>query len=317
MKKLILDLDTGIDDTLALSYVLASSEEAELIGITGTYGNVLLETGIRNDLNLLSMYGRDDIPVFKGISHPSTANSFVVPRSSGIFHGENGVGNATIPADSRREASNKAAVDFIIESVHKFGDDLVYVPTGPSTNLDAALAKDPDIASMIHVVMMGGALTQPGNSSPYMEANVSMDPEATNRVFHSNLDLIMVGLDVTMQVLLTKKETQVWRDTGTDAGRFLADMTDYYIDISKQEDPAFQGGCNLHDPLAAAVAIDPSLVQTMPINLMVDTAGEGRGRTIGDPAELLSNPKRTRVALGVDAERFLDRFMSRLTALVK
>lgn len=144
-----------------------------------------------------------------------------------------------------------------------------------------------------------------------------MDPEATNRVFHSNLDLTMVGLDVTMQVLLTKKETRIWREAGTDAGRFLADMTDYYIDISEQEDPAFQGGCNLHDPLAAAVAIDPSLIQTMPINLMVDTEGEGRGRTIGDPAELLSSPKRTKVALGVDADRFLDRFMNRLTSLVK
>ena len=84
MKKIILDLDTGIDDTLALSYILGS-EDAELIGITGTYGNVLLETGIRNDLNLLEMYGRPDIPVFKGVPHPSDADSFEVPDSSGIF----------------------------------------------------------------------------------------------------------------------------------------------------------------------------------------------------------------------------------------
>lgn len=316
MKKIILDLDTGIDDTLALSYVLASSDEVELIGITTTYGNVLLETGIKNDLNLLSMYGREDVPVFKGISHPSTSETFSVPPSSGIFHGGNGVGNIEIPAISKAQVSDISAVDFIIDSVNQYGDDLVYVPTGSSTNLDAVLTKAPDIANKIHVVMMGGALTQPGNSSPYMEANVSMDPEATNRVFHANLDLTMVGLDVTMQVLLTKKETSVWREAGTDAGRFLADMTDYYIDISDKEDPALERSCSLHDPLAAAVAIDPTLVQTMPINLMVDTEGEGRGRTIGDPTELLSEPKRTKVALGVDRDRFLARFTSRLNALV-
>lgn len=96
MKKIILDLDTGIDDTLAMSYVLAS-EDAELIGITGTYGNVLLETGVANDLNLLSMFGREDIPVFKGVSHPSNATDFAVPDSSGIFHGKNGTGNVYIP----------------------------------------------------------------------------------------------------------------------------------------------------------------------------------------------------------------------------
>ena len=96
MKKIILDLDTGIDDTLAMSYVLAS-EDAELIGITGTYGNVLLETGVANDLNLLSMFGREDIPVFKGVPHPSNATNFEVPGSSGIFHGKNGTFGATSP----------------------------------------------------------------------------------------------------------------------------------------------------------------------------------------------------------------------------
>ena len=107
MKKIILDLDTGIDDTLALSYILGS-EDAELIGITGTYGNVLLETGIRNDLNLLEMYGRPDIPVFKGVPHPSDADSFEVPDSSGIFHGRNGTGNVEVPATATRLISRQS-----------------------------------------------------------------------------------------------------------------------------------------------------------------------------------------------------------------
>ena len=317
MKKIILDLDTGIDDTLAMSYVLAS-EDAELIGITGTYGNVLLETGVANDLNLLSMFGREDIPVFKGVSHPSNATDFAVPDSSGIFHGKNGTGNVDIPTCSTRKAEETSAVDFIIDCARKYGkDELVYVPTGPSTNIDAAFAKAPDIIDNITIVMMGGSLTQPGNCNPFMEANVSMDPEASNRLFATSADITMIGLDVTMQVLLTKKETQQLRDTGTKAGTFLADMTDYYIDISEQEDPAFQGGCNLHDPLAAAVAIDPTLVTTYPINLMVETEGPSIGRTIGDPARLLSQPKNTKVALSVDAERFVGRLMERLLKLAR
>ena len=162
-KKIILDLDTGIDDTLALSYILGS-EDAELIGITGTYGNVLLETGIRNDLDLLEMFGRPDVPVFRGVPHPSDADSFEVPDSSGIFHGRNGTGNVEVPAKASHDVADMAAVDFIIESVRKYGkDELVYVPTGPSTNIDAAFAKAPDIIDRIAIVMMGGALTQPGN----------------------------------------------------------------------------------------------------------------------------------------------------------
>lgn len=315
MKKIILDLDTGIDDTLALSYILGS-EDAELIGITGTYGNVLLETGIRNDLNLLEMYGRPDIPVFKGVPHPSDADSFEVPDSSGIFHGRNGTGNVEVPATATRQASDKSAVDFIIESARKYSkEELVYVPTGPSTNIDAAFVKAPDIVDKLTIIMMGGALTQPGNCNPYMEANISMDPKASNRMFSTSADITMIGLDVTMQALMTKKDTQALRDVGTKAGAFLADMTDYYIDISEETDPAFQGGCNLHDPLAAAVALDPTLVTTFPIDLMVETEGPSIGRTIGDPTRLLSQPKNTKVALGVDAERFTSQFMERLLKL--
>ena len=154
MKKIILDLDTGIDDTLALSYILGS-EDAELIGITGTYGNVLLETGIRNDMNLLEMYGRPDIPVFKGVPHPSDADSFEVPDSSGIFHGRNGTGIVEVPATATRQASDKSAVDFIIESARKYSkEELVYVPTGPSTNIDAAFVKAPDIVDKRQILVV-------------------------------------------------------------------------------------------------------------------------------------------------------------------
>ena len=317
VRKIILDLDTGIDDTLALSYVLGSPD-AELIGITGTYGNVVLDQGVDNDLRLLSMYGREDIPVFKGIDHPSTADSFSVPPDSEIFHGANGTGNIEIPARTDRRASQQSSVDFIIDAVRRYPkDELAVVPTGALTTIAAALEKAPDIVDRISIVMMGGTLTQPGNVGPFAEANINQDPEAANRVFATTADITMVGLDVTTQALMSREDTEALRATGTKAGRFLADMTDYYIDISEKESGVYLGGCNLHDPLAAAVAIDPSLVTTFATNLMVETEGPQRARTIGDPSRLLDTVKNTKVALSVDTERFTRRFMDRLLTLVR
>lgn len=315
-RKIILDLDTGIDDTLALSYVLASPD-AELIGITGTYGNVVVEQGVTNDLNLLAMYGREDIPVFKGVDHPSTADSFAVPPDSAIFHGANGTGNVEIPAHSEAKPQVQGSVDFIIDSVRRYPKgELVVVPTGALTTIAAALEQAPDIIDKITIVMMGGSLTQPGNVGPFAEANINQDPEAANKVFATKADITMIGLDVTTQVLMSQEDTDSLRRTGTEAGRFLADMTDYYIRISEQEEGVFLGGCNLHDPLAAAVAIDPTLVTTFATNLMVETEGPQRGRTIGDPKRLLDETKNTKVALSVDAERFTKQFMDRLMTLV-
>lgn len=317
MKKIVLDLDTGIDDTLALTYVLASPD-AELIGVTGTYGNVLMDTGLKNDLDLLAMFGREDIPVFRGIDHPSDKDVFTLDPDCEIFHGKNGVGNAVIPAESSRDVEEQSAVDFIIECARKYDkDEFVYVPTGASTNLDAAFQKAPDIVDRIRVVMMGGALTQPGNMNMFEEANVFQDPSATNRVFAANPDLTMVGLDVTMQTLMTEEQNNELRAVGTPVSSFLADMVDYYIRISKEIDGAYQGGCNLHDPLAAAVALDPTLVGTFPINLMVETEGAGRGRTIGDPNRLKDVPKNVKVALTVDADRFVGQFMDRILTFAK
>ena len=317
VRKIILDLDTGIDDTLALSYVLGSPD-AELIGITGTYGNVVLDQGVDNDLRLLAMYCREDIPVFKGIDHPSTADSFSVPPDSEIFHGANGTGNIEIPAQTDRQASQQSSVDFIIDAVRRYPKgELVVVPTGALTTIAAALEKAPDIVDRISIVMMGGTLTQPGNVGPFAEANINQDPEAANRVFATTADITMVGLDVTTQALMSREDTEALRATGTSAGRFLADMTDYYIDISEKESGVYLGGCNLHDPLAAAVAIDPSLVTTFATNLMVETEGPQRARTIGDPSRLLDPVKNTKVALSVDTERFTRRFMDRLLTLVR
>lgn len=313
MKKIILDLDTGIDDALAIAYVLGSPD-AELVGITGTYGNVLLEQGIRNSLALTELLGHPEVPVFAGLSHALGSDGFAVSAGSAFIHGANGIGNVSI-ADATRPVQETPAVDFIIEASRRYGDELVYVPTGAQTNLAAALGKDPSLADRLHVVLMGGALTVPGNVNAWTEANIAQDPEAANEIFRSGVDATMVGLDVTLQTLLTRRETRQWRELGTRAGRAYADMVDYYIGAYQTSAP-YLGGCGLHDPLAAAVALDPTLVGCLPINMKVDCEGPTRGRTIGDETRLNATPKTMRVAVTVDVPRFLAELMRRVGAVL-
>ncbi|MHA2789203.1 nucleoside hydrolase [Corynebacterium sp. S7] len=313
-RKIILDLDTGIDDALALAYALGS-EELELIGVTGTYGNVLVETGVRNSLAILELFGRDDIPVFAGPKHARKRDEFEVLEISEFIHGRNGIGEAKLP-EPKRHVERKSAIDFLVESVRKYGDDLVIVPTGPSTTIAAAIEADDSFAENAHIVMMGGALTVPGNVSGWAEANVNQDPEATNLVFQRAKDVTMVGLDVTLQTLLTSEHTAKWHALGTPGGDFLATATDYYIKAYETTSPHL-GGCGLHDPLAVAVAVDPTLVTTIDVNMKTDVEGCTRGRTIADEERLNDPVKTAKVAVAVDAERFVNEFMDRLTALAK
>lgn len=307
-KKAILDLDTGIDDALALAYALGSPE-LEVIGVTCTYGNVLIETGAANDLALLELFGAPEIPVYLGEPHAQAKDGFEVLEISAFIHGRNGIGEVAL--DKAVAEARPGAVDFLIESVREHGDDLVIIATGPMTNLAAAAARDQAFAENAHIVIMGGALTVPGNVSPWAEANINQDPDAANDLFQAASDVTMIGLDVTLQTLLTREHTARWRALGTPAATALADMTDYYIKAYDTTAPHL-GGCGLHDPLAVGVAVDPSLVTLLPINLKVDVEGETRGRTIGDELRLNDPVRTARAAVAVDVERFLAEFMTRI-----
>lgn len=311
-RKLILDLDTGIDDALALAYALAS-DEVELIGVTCTYGNVLVEQSVRNTLAILELFGRTDVPVYAGPGHARATDSFEVKEISAFIHGVNGIGEVEIP-DAARPGEDTSAVDFLVEAVATYGDDLVIVPTGPSTTIAAAIEASNVFREGANIVMMGGALTVPGNVTPWAEANIHQDPEATDMMFRNLRRVTMIGLDVTLRTLLTTKETSQWEELGTVGGDFLAAITNYYIDAYKTTAPHL-GGCGLHDPLAVAVAVNPRLVDTFEINMKVDTEGNTRGRTIGDETRLNDPDKHAAVALRVDTAGFLAEFMRRLTDL--
>lgn len=312
--KIILDLDTGIDDAMCLTYVLGSPE-VELIGVTGVFGNVQVEQGVRNARAILALYGQNHIPVIAGAAGPEQGSgTYEVEEIVEFIHGHNGIGNIELP-DATNPATTDAqdAADFLIQSFHRYGQDLIIVPTGPETNIAEAMRRDEDFARGARIVLMGGAVTVPGNVRPWSEANIFGDPDAANYLLRTAPQITMVGLDATQQVRLTKEDTATWR--GNPKGDFLADAVDYYIDAHDRTAPGLQG-CYLHDPLATAIAIDPSLGHYVPLNLKVDTEGETRGRTIADETRLSGTPKTCQVTVGVDKERFMAELMSRILRVV-
>lgn len=314
-KKMILDLDTGVDDALAIAYAVAAPD-VDLIGIVSSYGNNLLNVCAQNSLKLLELLGQPDVPVFLGLPHSSTSDHFDVMQVSKDIHGNNGIGEVELP-EPKRQVEEQSGVDFYIEAAHKYGKDLIIIPTGPMTNLAAALEKDPEITHLIgNVTFMGGALTVEGNVTDVAEANINQDAKAANTVLTSDLPLTMVGLDVTLRTLLTKKETQQWRDLGTKAGQAYADITDFYIDAYYNLD-IDKNGCALHDPLAVGVSLDPSFVQTISLFMKVIYDEHNYGRTVGDKTKLNDPNPNVKVAVDVDKDRYLATFMDLLTNLFK
>lgn len=315
--KMILDLDTGIDDALALAYAIAIPE-IDLIGVVGSFGNVLVEDGVRNASSLLHMLGRDNIPVYLGAANSLTQENYSLDDLTKMIHGENGIGNISI-TEVNSESCIKDGVDFIIESIKKYGKDLVIVPTGPLTNLALALRKAPEIKEQIgNVVFMGGALTVPGNVSLLAEANIYRDAEAADEVFTSGIPLTMVGLDVTRRTIFTTEDTKDLRNLNTNKSIAYADMTDYYIRSYEITEPSLNG-CALHDPLAVAVAVAvmPDLVTTHSMFMRCGTTEQDYGRTIGDVSKLKDSNPNVKVCLNVDVEKFTNHFKESLMTVLK
>lgn len=310
MKPIILDVDTGIDDTMAIAYA-AHSPELELLGLTTLVGNVTVEEATRNSLYVLELLGREDVPVFAGADRPLARSKDAYAKH---VHGEDGLGGALgdeRPTSRASEAMSAAA--FMVEQARRLPGKLTIIAVGPMTNVAQALRLDPEFVRLVNrIVVMGGAVTVPGNVTAYAEANIHSDPEAADLVFGSGLPITLVGLDVTMKTLLPRSRLQEWRDKGTRMARFLADATDFYIDAYENFSPGI-GGCALHDPLAVGVAIDPTFCRTEPMSVMVDTEGqETAGRTYEGRAASSNERPSIDVCLEVDTDRFVAHFMNQV-----
>lgn len=303
MRPILFDVDTGIDDALAMAYAL-NSPELEVLGFTTCFGNVPVTEATRNTLVILEKVEKS-VPVYEG-----AAQTFLRGESkrwAKHVHGEDGLGNA-LEKNPIAQAKAGFAPDFIIEQVKSRPHEVTIIAVGPLTNLALAIKKSPEIIPLVkEVVVMGGAVKVPGNVTVHSEANIVADPEAADYVFSSGVQTTLVGLDVTMQTLLPKSTLDKWRKNSQEKGQFFADMTEFYMEAYEKFSPGI-GGCALHDPLAVGVLIDPSFVKTEFMNIKVVTEGEEVGKTVGYHGE----KPNISVCTEVEAERFLEHFLTRV-----
>ncbi|MEO0574111.1 MAG: nucleoside hydrolase [Pseudomonadota bacterium] len=276
MQKIIFDTDPGIDDAMALA-LAELSPALDVIGITTVRGNAEIDVTTRNALYLAERFDMA-AGVYRGAGAALVVPNAPVPD---FVHGADGLGNINPPPPTR-EVSSLSAAQFIVDQLHRYPGEVTLVAIGRLTNLAQALALDPDIAALAKsVVVMGGALGRHGhggNVSPCAEANIHGDPHAADQVFGADWPVVMVGLDVTMQVLMDDARMQRIRDQGEEEGQLLYQVSRFYAEFYRANGHAT--GFPVHDSSALAYVIDPTLFKTTkgPIRVVCD--GIAIGQTI-------------------------------------
>jgi inosine-uridine nucleoside N-ribohydrolase len=322
-RRILLDVDPGIDDALAM-LVAMRSEELRIEAITVVSGNVIVDLGASNALKLVELAGRDDLVVAKGAKYPLQRKLITAEA----VHGEDGLGGKILPPPSKK-LDPRHAVDVIIDLVRRSPGEITLVPVGPLTNIALAFLKAPDIRAQIpEIVLMGGSIVG-GNASPAAEANIYNDPEAAKIVFESGIPIVMVDLGATAQARLTRKDLERLKAAESNVARYAAELGDFYIAFSERL--GFMEGADLHDPLAVALAIDLSIATDLrPMHVQVETKGSlTYGETVanrylllesvedaGDHYRITSFPRvqpNARVPVTIDSGKFLALFLDRLT----
>lgn len=272
--RVILDTDPGVDDAFALLLAMRSPE-LKIEGITAVAGNVPLELTLPNALRMVEIGGRDDIPVASGAKGPLLRRLVTATYA----HGENGLGGAVFP-EPKRKAIAEPAADFIRHTVRRYPGEITLVTIGPLTNIATALNSDAELARMVRgVVMMGGSLSG-GNITPAAEFNIYVDPEAARIVFQSGIPIAMVGLDVTRKTSLTEEHVRLLEAERNPVSQAAASIARNALNHYRER--GFAGGPNMHDSLAVAGFLDPSILEFHDYYVDVETTGElTAGETLG------------------------------------
>ncbi|HEY2326187.1 MAG TPA: nucleoside hydrolase [Gaiellaceae bacterium] len=304
---ILLDCDPGHDDALAIMLALASPE-LELLGITTVSGNQTLPKTTINALRILELCGRTEIPVHAGADKPLVREQHVAAD----VHGESGLDGPSLPQPSKQRG-DQHAVDFLADQIRARDGKVTLIPTGPLTNVALLLALHPD-ARPERVVLMGGSIGE-GNTTPAAEFNIWADPEAARRVFDSDLDVTMIGLDVTHRALITDAHRDRLR-AGGKVGKVAAELLDFYGAFHKGRYPDLEGS-PLHDPVCVAHVLRPGLVDTKPARIDIDCGWEqGRGRTNVDwRGRKTSGPHNATVGVDIDGGAFAELVIERVTSL--
>ncbi len=345
-RPIVVDCDTGIDDSLALLY-LCASDDAELVAVTCCSGNVEAHQVAENNRGLLELIGRGDVEVALGRAVPLVRPLEITPET----HGPQGIGYAELPS-GRRPLSERHAADLIAEEARRRPGELTLLCIGPLTNLAVALEREPALPRLLRrLVIMGGAFRVPGNTTPVSEWNIHCDPDAARAVVHAWTEaieadprvprILALGLDVTEQAVIrpdhvvalarragSRPDDAIALGRGEDpmhatrsvasnpVVRFVADALRFYMEFHATYDGFY--GAFIHDPLAVAAALDETLVRTEALAVDVETGGAlAAGQTIADFRGLWRRTPNVDVALTADADEFLARLIERVGALAE
>ena len=306
VRRVIIDTDPGIDDTMAIILALASPE-LRVEGLTIVRGNVGVEQCARNALTILEIAGHADIPVAVGADRP-----LVRPYHGhgSTVHGQDGLGDTHL--SGTRPVPDRRAVDFLISRISASPGEFTIVALGPLTNLALAVSVEPRLARWVReVIVMGGSVATRGNATPVAEANINNDPEAARLVFHAGWPVTLVGLDVTHKVTMTPAYLARLTAAHTPVTELIAKITPFYLGAYKRL--VGIDGFYVHDPTAIAAAIRPALFETRDLYVDVVTDSErALGETIADFRNQWKLAPNLRVCLNVDAQGILDLYLERV-----
>lgn len=297
-RRILLDCDPGHDDAIAI-LLAAGAPEIELAAITTVSGNSSIEKVTRNALAIAELAGLDDVPVARGAGRPLVRAVEFAPS----IHGDSGLDGPVLP-EPRRSLDPRHAVTLIVETVMASDPGtLTLVPTGPLTNIALAARIEPRIVDRVReVVLMGGGV-HAGNWSATSEFNIVADPEAAHVVVNAGWEVTMVGLDATHQALATPEVRERLAAVGTRSARVVGELLDFYGGAYL----ASQGfsAPPVHDPVAVAHVLDPTLLEVRRAPLDVELRGELTvGMTVADLRATAPEGTTTSVALAVDSARF-------------
>ncbi len=320
VKKIIIDTDPGVDDSLAI-FVALNSPELDVLGLTTVFGNAITSTCTENALRLLEIAKRTEVPVAEGAHLPLNGN---LRGAASFVHGENGQGNVELkpPANKTLEID---AVTFLKNQIEVHPNDITLVPVGPLTNIANLLTNHPGIDSKIkEIVLMGGNAQSPGNATPTAEANILNDPEAADIVFSAQCEITMVGLDVTNSVFMSEEQVNKLGSFENEKSKHISKINPFYFNFLKE---FFQdNGMPIHDSSAVTYLVHPEYFETLCCPIKVETEGISRGKTwmgmgisnnekgLGERLKPWENRRKVNICIGVDSQKVISFITERMSS---
>jgi inosine-uridine nucleoside N-ribohydrolase len=311
--RVIIDTDPGIDDAAAILMALGSPE-LQVEALTTVFGNASGTQCTTNALRLLEVAHRTDIPVYQGVGK---CYNFTESSYAAQIHGSDGFGDVSWPLPTTSPQRRHAVLE-LIDRVLGAPGEITILALGRLTNLALAISLEPQVATALRsLIVMGGAITVPGNISPVASANLWDDPEAADVVYRSGAKMVQIGLDVCNQVEFSAAQQQhVWQ-AGTTATQLLQALTPcLQASYRRRGLLRHPESVRYNDVPAVAYVIDPSLFTCQQGYVRIETQGQlTRGQTVADLQGQSGMPPNVTVALGVDAARLTHLWVERVRNL--